>query len=262
MMRYADDRAMGPVRRMEINGAQLEFATGTTDDSVRTVLDHYARRCASRSGRVDEQLAEIAHRANANGAPSTGEGQSSLTTIRHSTDNQGYVACLDVGETRLTVEEIQRRVESFVRTGNLTDVGRMRYLYAERSSTGRTRFLGFWTDNEINVTRMFPTTGDAPGEDPADVPRAPGLRRLLQASEVGEQYSMSIFAGAAPRERVEQHYRTEMPRHGWTLIPMRGGQPDLRGQSMLTFEKGATTVSLVFDTTSGGQTNVTALLGM
>jgi len=262
MMRYADRQALGPVRRMEINGAQLAFATGTTSDSVTQVLDYYARRCASRSGAVSEQLAEIANRAHTSGAAVATPESAPLTTIRHGSDRQGYVACLDVGNTRLTPEEILRRVQTFARTGNLTDVGRMRYLYAERGTGGRTRFIGFWSDSEVNITRMFPTAGDAPGEDRADVPRAPGLRRLLHAYEVGQQFSMSIYAGASPREQVEQHYRAEMPRHGWTLIPMRGGTTDLRGQTMLTYEKGATTMTLIFDRTAGGQTSVTALLGM
>lgn len=263
MMRYVDQRAMGEVRHMFLNGARIEFATGTTNDPVSTVLDYYQRRCAEHDGSIREQLAEIAQSTQRNGRAQREEPTPniSLNTLRAGSENQGFVACLDLGNARLTPSEILQRLESFARTGNLTDVGRMRYLYAERSASGRTRFIGFWSDSELNIQRMFPTSGDAPGEDLPDVPRAPGLRRLLHAFEEGQRYAMTIHAGTTSKQQVEQHFRREMPRHGWTFIPMHGGTPDLQGQTMLTYERGSTTVSLIIGTGADGQTSVTTLMG-
>lgn len=264
MMRYADQRTLAAARRMEINGAQIEFATGNTRDPVHTVLDYYQARCTAHSGALAEQIEALVatHPGGRSRAlASLPANLPSHTTIRHEVQDQGYVACLDVGATRLTSEETLRRLQSFVRTGNLADVGRMRYLYASHTQRSGTHLVGIWSDSDVNVYRMFPTTGDAPGNDPVDVPRAPGLRRVLSAREVGPAYGMSIFAGNAPRTVIEQHYRRELPRHGWTYIAARGPQGDLDGQTLLTYEKGASSVSLVIDDRDG-QTTVTALQGL
>jgi hypothetical protein len=259
MMRYTDRAAMGPARTLSLNGAAVDFATGSTQDTVEHVLGVYERRCASHDGSVAQQIADLAGTS-----PRAGEfaRQHGLSTMRAGDDRQGFVACLDLGDARVAPEEILRRVRSFVASGDVADVGRMRYLYAERANNGRTRFIAFWADGEVNVRRMFPAAGDAPGADVPSVPRGPGLRRLLSAYEVGQNYAMEIYAGRAPRPQLEAFYRDAMPRNGWSPIPMRGGAPDLHGQTMLTYEKGATTVSLVFDSARDGTASVTVLAGM
>jgi hypothetical protein len=137
-------------------------------------------------------------------------------------------------------------------------VGRLRYLYAERTSTGRTRFLGFWSDGSVNIKNMFPTHGDVPGEDPEGIARPANMRRLLSAREVQAPYSMTIYAGVAPIDTVESHFRNEMPQQGWNLIPMTR-EVDLHGRRMLTFERGNVTATLVLTRRAGEQTAVTVL---
>lgn len=260
MMRYAGDGSMGPERRLSVNGAELRFASGSTNDSVETVLAFYEQRCAEHDGGLRAQMDELnAGGRVASGLLGAGSARRSPATLRGGGERQGFVACLDARGARWTLDELTARMRRFGETRDVSSIGHMRYLYAERSETGRTRYIGFWSDGRLNVSEMFPTTGDAPGEEIPGVTRAPGLRRLLLAREVGEPYGVAIYAGVANREETERHYRESMSRGGWTPLPLRGGTPDLGGQSMLAFEREARTVHLVVDTTSEGQTSVTVL---
>jgi hypothetical protein len=69
---------------------------------------------------------------------------------------------------------------------------------------------------------------------------------------------MTIYAGVSPIESVETHFRNEMPRQGWNLIPMTR-EVDLHGQRMLTYERGNVTATLVLSRREGDQTAVTVL---
>jgi hypothetical protein len=260
MMQYADQHAMGQTRTLSINGTYLEFASGSTSDGLDRVLTYYQQRCAARDG-ASRELADVIGRLppTATGArPSGSDSAQALSTFRVGDDQRGYVACFDVGNTRLTTHEILRRVRAAMDSGDLSEVGRLRYLYAERTSTGRTRFLGFWSDGSVNIKSMFPTTGDAPGEDPEGIARPTNMRRLLSAREVEAPYSMNIYAGVAPIDSVENHFRSEMPRQGWNLIPMPR-DVDLHGQRMLTYERGNVTATVILSRREGDQTAVTVL---
>lgn len=263
MMRYAGNGSMGAERRLSVNGAEVRFATGSSEDSVRAVLEYYEARCAEHDGGLAAQVEELqaGTRAAVAGALAgrAQRGRRSPATLRGGGENQGFVACLDARGARFTVDELTRRLRRFGETGDVSDVGHLRYLYAERAENGRTRFIGFWSEGRLAVREMFPTTGDAPGGEIEGVVRAPGLRRLLLAREEGEPYGVAIYAGATDREQAERHYREAMTRDGWTLLPLRGGAPDLQGQTMLAFERDRRTVHLVLDTTSAGQTSVTVL---
>ncbi len=258
MMRYAGHGAMGPERRLAVNGAEVRFATGSSADSVSDVLGFYESRCAEHDGGLRAQMQELGASGRV-AAGLVGAGRRSPATLRGGGETQGFVACLDARGARWTLDELTARLQRFGATGDVSAVGHLRYLYAERAENGRTRFIGFWSDRALNVREMFPTTGDAPGEEIPGVTRAPGLRRLLLAREDGEPYGVAIYAGVAEREGVERHYREAMTRDGWALVPLRGGTPDLQGQSLLAFERAERTVHLVVDTTSGGQTSVTVL---
>ncbi len=271
MMEYADRHSMGQTRTLQINGAYLQFASGSTSDNVDRVLSFYQQRCGAHDGltaHLTDQVGQVPPPAPLTGASASAHAPATQSSPRQRTPgtlrvdeaDRGYVACFDVGSARLTPAEIVRRLRAFVASGDLAEVGRMRYLYAERSPTGRTRFIGFWSDGEVNVRHMFPTTGDVPGEDPADVPRPAGMRRLLDAREIDRPYSMSIFSGAGRPEAVEAQFRDQMPRHGWSLIPMRGPAPDLQGQRMVTYERGNVTATVILGSRRGDHTTVTVLM--
>lgn len=257
MMQYADGSSMGRTRTLQINGASLDFASGSTRDGLSTVLDFYRDRCATRDG-ISRQLSDMEGTLPPTGPAATPSARP-LSTFRVDDGARGYVACFDVGQRQLSPNELVRRLQAFVASGDLSELGHLRYLYAERLGSGRTRFVGFWSDGEVNVVHMFPTTGDAPGEDPENIPRPNGMRRMLSAREIEHPYSMSIFSGTDGSDVVESHFRTEMPHHGWHLIPPRGPDAEAHTRHMLTFERGNATATIVVTSGHGNQTAVTVL---
>ena len=60
---------------------------------------------------------------------------------------------------------------------HLGRLGDLRYVYARALEGGRSHVVTVWTEGSIRLDRLFPTGGDAPGEDPPALPRPPGLAR-------------------------------------------------------------------------------------
>ena len=107
---------------------------------------------------------------------------------------------------------------------------------------------------------MFPSRGDAPGDDPEGVARPDGMRRLLSARDIAQPYGMTVYAGAASMDTLETHYRREMPRTGWRLIPPHGQPADLGGQRLMVFERGNTTANVVLAPSNSAGSTATVLL--
>jgi hypothetical protein len=261
LLQYVDGQALSRTRTLSLNGAQLKFATGTTNDSVEHVANFYARGCNGRSGGLGEQVQEFLRQADraqqSTGAAANEIGEIPFTTFKTVADSEGIVFCLDMGAQRVSMAEFLARIRRATETGDLSAVGGFRYVYISRDSTpnARTHVVGYWSDGSasLNLTRMFPVTGDAPGRDVPQLPRPAGLRRTLSAYELGTAYSYNVYEGFTPRARVEEQLRTQLVRDGWTLIPLRHPRTreNLQGQNLLTFERGAANVMYVLGEENG-----------
>jgi hypothetical protein len=276
LMPYAQEGVMESPRRVQLNGESLYLAMGTTQSSPETVLDYYERFCNERAGRLTEQLREGAQAAGAGDAlhqaafnqlwNAPGRRSGAVETVRdQDSDGGGYVACLDVGPGRLPGPELVRRIERMTTTGDLSELGHMRYAYVTRGTTG-TRILTVATDGRFNLFRMFPQQGDAPGEDLPGLPRYPGMTRRLSAREVGFDYGLGMYAVRRGRDEVRGWYRSTLLAQGWTALDLprdRRLSPELerhRGE-MLTVPRGEATLLLVFDEREG-TTTMMSLAGL
>lgn len=259
-MMQMPDADTGRLRQMRFNGAPIQFRTSRTDKPMAEVLDYFEQRCQEHDGRLAEQLEELMVREpRLEGLdPSELDG-----TMRFDTSQRGYVACLDMGDEQRDHEDIIGRVGEFIRTGDIADVGHMRYLYAQRVDEDHTFFVTVFSDHPVNIYEMFPTEGDAPGRDPEDVARPPGARRLLSAWEEGQPYGMFVYTdgGGASADEVEALYRTElMPARGWEPVQLRDGERvRVDGVYTSVWEKGERMVTLVFDETEQGETTTSVL---
>jgi hypothetical protein len=223
LMAFADPGTEPRVRDVLVNGQSLRFAVLTTDQPVAAVLDHYERWCMQRDGRFAEQLDQA--RAKLPGGDAV---DSSLldATLREGGDDQGFVGCFDAGGAgKLTPDDAAARFERFADTGNLADLGRFYYMFAERGAE-RTRLIAAWIDGDFYPARLFPATGDAPGSDVAGIPRPPGGRRLLSARQADAPYGWTIYerAGHEPAA-VAAHYRQALPALGWGVTVDREVEP-------------------------------------
>ncbi len=261
LLQYVDGQGLSRTRTLSLNGAQLKFATGTTNDSVETAANFYARACNGRSGGLGDQVHEYLQQAESAqrslGEAATEVTETPFTTFKTVTDTEAIVFCLDMGSQRVAMAEFLARLRRATETGDLSAVGGFRYVFISRDTApnARTHMVGYWSDGSgaLNLTRMFPPTGDAPGRDVPQLPRPTGLRRTLSAYEVGTAYSYNVYEGRTPRARVEEQLRTQLVRDGWTLIPLRHPRTReaLHGENLLTFERGSANVMYVLGEDQG-----------
>ena len=72
-------------------------------------------------------------------------------------DKIGGVAALDFGGQKLSMNDLRKRIEAFVKSGDVGDLARVRYVYFEGNGSGGTRFLTIWTDEHFKLDRLMPT---------------------------------------------------------------------------------------------------------
>ena len=154
------------------------------------------------------------------------------------TGARGYVACLDMGEDPENYEGVISRVQRFLDSGNLSDVGQMRYLYAEKVDDDTTYYLSIFSDADMNLYEMFPAEGDAPGVDP--ITRPEGSRRLLSSYEEGRPYGVTVFSSeGAHGEAFIQHFESSLPSAGWDAMTVHDGERTrVDGVTVLSYASG------------------------
>lgn len=118
------------------------------------------------------------------------------------------------------------RLRRFLASGDLSALGHLRYVQAERGRHA-TSFAALWSDGPLPLTTMFPARGDVPGSDLPEVPRPPGSQRLLVVEEAGEPLQLRVYRanGAAGRQGKTSvaawanAYRSFLYSAGWRSSP-------------------------------------------
>jgi hypothetical protein len=266
LMPYAEQGVIEAPRRVVVNGESLYLATGVTHDSVAAALDYYEAQCARRGGRTTESLSATQREQLAGAAfnqlwTQAGPLGGRIESMREGDDREGYVVCVDAGEQRVSVDELSRRLQEVVRTGDLSRWGNLRYAYVTRRPTG-TRILTVATEGRFNLLGMFPAAGDAPGQDAPHLARYPGMRRVVSAYEDGQPNGLGMYTVAAPMATVRDWYRGEMGRHGWqpAAMPPNAPQAAATAERTLAFSRGDTATMLLVFEHAEGTTSMMSLL--
>jgi hypothetical protein len=210
MAPYLDDAKSteGP-RQVRINGVKLLVAAGHTDQPPQFVRRWYLERYASKGDGLDGVAGDMKRRGI------LPPDMQALNQLTFGDDNRGGMAALDFGE-KLSMDALRKRVEKFVKSGEVGDLGKLRYVYYEKNGRGGTRFLTVWTDEHFKLDRLMPTERrDADGSDLPDVPRYPGTIRVLSAEEHGMPQRVVVYDGPGSPEAAELFYRARMVSLGW-----------------------------------------------
>ncbi len=235
LSRWSAAHPQSAPRAMTINDLELRFMTLTTQLSVAGALDHFQQTC--HGGFRAPALA--------------GKFETSVLdgVFRHGTERQGVLACLDTGGA-LEVTELATRLARVQESGNLNDLGKLRYVLARRSGN-TTTLLVLWTEGDARLFNLLPKSGDAPGHDLRDWPRPPGVRRLLSAAEHGQPYAMTLYdAEHQPARELELWYEGALTKAGWRVTRTQGGLLARRGERSVLLQ--------VRSSSSSGKTVVTA----
>jgi hypothetical protein len=221
-----------------INGLEFNRLTSTTPLSVKQALDRLNGFCQQRAGvRGPDDLLT----ASTTGTP---EPLALGGSYRHEAENAGVLACIDTGGP-LSVPELTTRLKDFARTGNLSSVGRLRYVLARREKSV-TSILALWTDGDAPILHLFPKAGDAPGRDIPDVPRPENSERVLSAWQPGVPYALTVYRSRGSSIPALSHwYEAQLTQHGWRVIPARA--PDT-----LIAQQGTRTLIVRSATARGG----------
>jgi hypothetical protein len=214
LQRWSAGRALSAPRALTINGLELRLMTLQTKLGVDAALDHFQETC--RGGIHAPELA--------------GKLDSSLldASFRQASEKDGVLACVDTAGP-LDVADLAGRLSRLQQSGDLAELGALRYVLARRSRD-TTTLLVLWTEGHARIVDFLPKQGDAAGHDLRDWPRAPGMRRLLSALEHGQPYAMTVHEADQSPESLLSWYRTALGAAGWSLTEQEGGLLAHRGE--------------------------------
>lgn len=233
MAPYLDDhRTTEAPRKVRINGVELYTAVGTSNHPPAFVKRFYQDRYAAK----DSGLEDVAVQLKKRGAlpPEV----TALNQLTFGNENVGGVAAIDFGGP-VSLDGLRQRFARFAQTNNVGDIGRLRYVYWERTPEGGTRFLTVWTDDRFSLDRLMPRDRkDAEGTDLDNVPRYPGTQRILSADELGQAQKVVVYAGPGSPQAAEVFYSARMPQHGWKHDPTFRKVADQQGSRAMRFENG------------------------
>jgi len=210
---------VGRSHRVRLNGEPLYVASAVTDQPVDTVLDRFEQDCEQNAGAMKElfeQLPEALQQDVRDKAPRN----AGIGIIRQDEHEEGYIACLAQrpGEDITT---LSRRLQAFVETGDLAQVGDLRYAYAKRrDGASKTHVVTVWSEGPFKIGRIIPPDGtEPPGADPAHAPRPIESVRMLSAEIDGAPYAVRLYDSRKTDKEVLAAYDAQMPQLGWQVIP-------------------------------------------
>jgi hypothetical protein len=222
---------VGTKRPLRLNGEPIYIASTTEDVSVKQVLDDTEARCKLASAGMVEELEHLSETLKKQ-LPAHVGGSRAAGILRDDRGDSGVVACLvrEDGQPAGGVADVTARLASLMKTGDLSALGRLRYVFAEKTKSGRTHVVAAWTDGPFNLYALLPAAGkDAPGSDPAHAPRPPGAQRILSADVEGMPYAVRIYDTPATPAEVVKVYDDEMRGRGWEpAFGVPGEGPDQR----------------------------------
>lgn len=240
LMQLPDAHYGGGVRQLWINGLSLNLQSGWSEKDPIAVSAQFRAACAARSAmQLDE-------RESAQVAPLKAAGwfQSALDGVMVRQGEAGTsIICLDAMSKPWDVLSIAEAARRFVKTGDLQELGRLRYALVRRSAHGSV-FLTLWTDGSARLLEQFPRDRDAPGVDFPDLARVSGSQRFLSA-----RLSDSVLAIYAHRtgsvEQLAEQYRAALKTGGYRLLE---DYAHSEGHLSYRFEKGLRHVQLTVAT--------------
>jgi hypothetical protein len=199
-----------------INGAELSRATQYTPDAVSNVLDRVEDACMRNPGLLGQAMREVPADALAKVRADEELPRSTRNAIIRDEGGDGGMVICFVGAKPSSLRELGARLEHFLQTLELYELGELRYVYAVRKGD-RTRVTTLWATGSVNLKRMFPEQGDAAGSDSALAPRPPNARRTFTASAAGQTSGLRMYESREGLAELDAFYGAEMQRRGFRV---------------------------------------------
>jgi hypothetical protein len=207
---------IGSTNTIAINGAVMNVASAFTDQSTTQVLDRFEAMCRSHPEMFTRALEEVPQSWQ-DSAHVSHEAARHLGIVRKERGPHGALTCF-TDDRPASIGDVAVRLQSFVKTHDLAELGHFRYVYADKTPTGKTHVTTVWTDGPMRVGEMFPARGDAPGTDSHLVPRPPSSRRMLSGAAYGMPFGVRLYESRASVPEIREFYAKELEPNGWRLV--------------------------------------------
>lgn len=246
-------------RSFRINGETMFYSVHSTSKSIEELFDHYAEHVWKRELQKAEQLEKAYGRLELQGAQLEQWPKAALlfrnligdNVFSQRTQDWGYLFALTKNlETAKPLQDLSARWESFLKTGNLGELGVANVILAYRDrGSDSTSYLRFWTGPDFHVVKLLPPEGsEPPGAEPPEIPRIPGARRFLSIEELSDgQGGVTSAYQVSGSVQALRHQMTETMRsRGWRLIVPENLVSENSQGSALYFEKGQSLATVSF----------------
>ena len=246
-----------------LNGERFHHAVSTTAQPLHTVLNRIEHHCRDNPGPaalVLERLAEAEPKRFQRHAP---PGALRNAVFREEAATHGMVLCFVGGPNPASIASWLAALRRFSTTRDLSAFGRLRYSFAEIDAADSTRVVSLWADTGLNLSALFPKTGDALGSDSRVVPRPPGARRVLSASAEGLPFSVRSYESSQSLAATQSFYDASLHKLGYQAahVPESGASSYLRADGYQVFLSLSTSEQHTFATvTESGQPDASAML--
>lgn len=197
---------------LRLNGQRFTLTTLTSEASVADVLERFSRSCARQSGGLLEELRELGDR----GITLPPEAASSLGVLRLSRSEDDASAGCFARAGSGGAKDVLERAQRALRSGDLAELGQLRYVFAQRRRSGITHVLTLTALDRIPIATMFPEQGDAPGTDLFDGVRPPGARRVLSARVEGSKQQIALYESHGDPEEGLDGCAEALRAHGFS----------------------------------------------
>jgi len=240
-----------------LNGESMFLASTVSDQPLSDVLNRFEQHCLDQSGGLRESFAALPEAARAQvsrKAPAAWRLRHGV--MREEEAQQGMVVCVarpGQGGFKAWLSDVRR----FIKDGELSHLGQLRYIYAQRTESGRTHVLTTFTQGPFNVYRALGQLEPTSGARLEAVPIPPNAQRPMTFSVDGLPYALQLFQVPGKPEDVTRYYLEILPRLGWKRVM---GPGELYSNAVLT-RQGKTLTLAAFELDESGSSSVTLAEG-
>lgn len=205
----------GRTTAMSFNGAAFSLSTRVVDEPVERVLERFVDRCSEDTKLLADELAERSSLAS-------GFFQRLLVMRDRLDDGAATAVCLGgLGEGGLT--GLRTRVQSFASSGDVSELGQLRYTYL-RGSGPKTHVILVSSEGPLQLDELFPGEArDVAGPDVVPGVRPEGSTRILAAGAAGTPHLMNVYRVKAAPDAAISDYGGKLEALGYHAIWIPSG---------------------------------------
>ena len=256
------------VQRIILNGQSMYTLNATTKDDPATILARYEQYCDQNRAQSTEawrQLGTAQEKAHkvADDSAAAAMGQSGGTYKTGDPSKEGVILCfVRSDKSKATFQEA---FKTFAATGELGNLGMIRYAYVRKLKSGTgSHVLAAWSNETFNVKKLAPEgEKDVEGRDFDNVPRPMDSQRIMAASLEGTPFGVNVYQSNASVEDTIGRMDETMKHDGWLVLDIDRQAYErseaLRTASTRLYEKDGAVLTVVSKPNTQTKMTVTSL---